>query len=262
MKKNIALGFIAGSMAFAIPAFGQADDVADAEKAVADIEAELLKAKNNLAKRQKIAELREQLAKVESELVSSVRVNKDIATQSDSKKVEIQNKKSAEETKTAAEKSATEKFGGIELGAGLSFTYDIGKNDRITEAEIVNGIIRVKNSDNSRARIMLESHYFFKPRSKFFGLEKDMWGVGPFVAIQPGSEQIIEAIGLGIMFGFRRALDKPESFNLGFGIVIDPNTQILGDGLIANQPLPAGETEIRYKETSQAGAMAIASFSF
>ncbi|WP_156362232.1 hypothetical protein [Sphingomonas sp. Leaf208] len=158
-------------------------------------------------------------------------------------------------------------FGGIDFGIGISFTLDVGTSDRISDASLVNGIVRVNDEDNGRARIMLESHYLFTPPSNvdFLGLDNSgtekEWGFGPFIALQPGTEDVIEAIGMGLMFGFRRGKGD-ESFNLGFGVVIDPNTRILGEGVAANQPLTNGETEVRYREELQTGLLILSSFSF
>ena len=171
------------------------------------------------------------------------------------------------------ENRGRQKFGGLEFGVGISFTLDVGKTDRVREAELVNGVVRVKDEDNGRARIMLESHYFFKPCQSAdgqpiagcslpFGLKGGDFGWGPFMALQPGTDNIIEAVALGAMLGFRRPGEGSESFNLGLGVVVDPNTRVLGDGLIANQPLPAGETAIRYKEEMQTGLLLLASFGF
>jgi len=167
-----------------------------------------------------------------------------------------------QDRRSAAEKAASEKFGGIELGAGLSFTMDVGAHDRVKKASIIDDIVRIEDAKNTRARVMFESHYFFKPKRRLLGLEPDMWGIGPFIAAQPGSDEIIEAIGFGIMLGFRRDPVKSESFNVGLGWVMDPNTQILGDGINKNQPLPGNEKDIRYKQDSQAGIMGIISFTF
>ncbi|RXD05009.1 hypothetical protein EQZ23_07725 [Sphingomonas sp. UV9] len=178
---------------------------------------------------------------------------------------------------TAALAPPKQTFGGLDLGAGLSFTLDLGKLNRISRASAVNGIVRSDDQDNGRARIMLESHYFFTPCTwNFLGLKnpckaKDgwqvadpkeaRWGLGPFIAVQPGSDNIIDAIGMGIMVGARRE-QSAQSFNLGIGIVFDPNTRVLGDGIIENQPLPIGEIEVRYRETLQTGILVLTSFSF
>ena len=118
---------------------------------------------------------------------------------------------------------------------------------------------------NDVPRIMLETHYFFLPNRLFLGIDSvkpKEWGVGPFVGIQNGSNEVIEAIGAGVMLGFRRSVTAKGSFNIGVGGVVDPSVKVLGDGINKNQPLPAGETQIRYKETSQWGVLIITSYTF
>ena len=178
----------------------------------------------------------------------------------------IANEAAEFEAKQEAIKAGNRAFAGLELGVGLSFTIDRGERDRIGNAVLVNGLVRVDDQNNNRARVMLESHYFLTPGVG--GNNPDdptvrpaRWGIGPFVAIQPGSDEVIEAIGMGVMIGLRRG-DSGQSFNLGFGYVVDPNTRVLGDGLTADAPLPPGETEIRYKETAQSGILILSSFSF
>lgn len=172
----------------------------------------------------------------------------------------------------AQKSSRTEGLDGLKLGVGISATYDLGQNDRVSEATIINDIVQVTNQDNVRARIMLETHYFFAPEGSFLGLRNTYnpdteatdaeWGIGPFVAVQPGSGEIIEAIGFGVMIGFRRKDDSSNSFNVGVGVAFDPNTRTLGDGFVAGQPPPNGETEIRYLEQEQFGLLLLTSFSF
>ena len=119
------------------------------------------------------------------------------------------------------------------------------------------------DQENSPARIMLETHYFFKPESGFLGLVKPgAWGWGPFVAIQPGQEDIVDATAIGLMLGFRRDPMSSQSFNVGIGFVVDPNARVLGDGIAANKPLPGNETVIRFKEQEQGGLLFLTSFSF
>lgn len=159
-------------------------------------------------------------------------------------------------------KEKDRKFAGMNFGAGLSLTIDLGKHNRVDEAKIVNGVVRVTKESNDVPRLLLETHYFFKVKR----CNDYPWGYGPFIALQNGSDEVISAIGTGLMVGFRR-LDvdgnySSDSFNLGVGIMVDPKVKILGDGITENQPLPVGETEIRYKETSQIGLLLIASFSF
>ncbi len=98
---------------------------------------------------------------------------------------------------------------------------------------------------------------------KIDSLHSGRWGWGPFVALQPGTNDIIEAIAVGLMIGFRRPDDiKGSSWNVGIGYVTDPNVRILADGFVENQPPPGNETEVRFKEISQDGVVLLFSFSF
>jgi len=154
-------------------------------------------------------------------------------------------------------------WAGINWGIGISLTHDLGSNDRVDEARVVNGIVRVEDDNNEIPRIMLETHWYFTPDNDFpLGLaKKDHWGVGPFLAIQPGGDNIVDALGFGAMLGFRRG-EENQSFNFGLGAIVDPDTQILGDGIEEGKPLPAGETEVRFKKTDQWGLLALFAFSF
>ena len=173
-----------------------------------------------------------------------------------------------------------QKFGGLDFGIGISYTGDIGIHDRIGGAEVdPNGIVRITDTNDVNARIMLESHYFFTPVGRsLLGVRNHpdtqdgdgnvikagakLWGIGPFVALRPGTDSVIDAIGAGVMIGFRKSSSSSESFNFGIGAVVDPNVQILGDGIVPNKPLPANETKVRFRETSQAGVLLLTSFSF
>ncbi len=157
-------------------------------------------------------------------------------------------------------------FAGLDFGVGLSFSVDIGVRDRIVSATLVDNLVRIEDENNDRARVMLESHYFFTPGvGSAIGDGEDVklarWGIGPFVALQPGTDEVIEAVGMGVMVGFRRG-QTGQSFNVGLGYVVDPNTRVLGDGIVKNKPLPGNETEIRFKDVAQTGWLILTSFSF
>jgi hypothetical protein len=101
------------------------------------------------------------------------------------------------------------------------------------------------------------------------------WAWGPFIAVEvgggtnatpSGSNNPITGYALGWMIGFRHptaaTTSSTQSWNFGVGLRIDPHAQVLGDGIVANQLLPAGETAIRYKNEPRAGVMLLSSFSF
>jgi hypothetical protein len=186
---------------------------------------------------------------------------------------------------------AGKKFTSARFGAGISLTTDLHGDSRVDEAEIVDGVVRIKKDSDVRARVMLETHVFAKGFKYLPVVEEEddgddddneprismrradsapevarvpMVGLGPFVAIQPGSDQIIDAVALGIMVGFRRtqSLKDSSSLNIGFGYVVDPDTQLLGEGIEPNKPLPGNETQIRFRHTSQGGILFLTSFSF
>lgn len=238
--------------------------VADAEKEAAEIDAKY--AKDAASARQKVYDAKVAQAekdirdlKVAQEKEVAARAFLKSAAQGTSPDPEKDEAKGGGSSETS--ESGARDFAGLKLGVGLSLTVDIGSSDRVIEATVVNGIVRAVKTDNSKPRIMLESHYFFTPDSKFLTKKSGDWGLGPFVAIRPGSEEVIDAIAFGGMIGFR-FLDTPKSFNIGLGLVIDPSVQILGEGIKLNQPLPEGETEVRYRETSQKGLLGMVSFNF
>lgn len=245
-------------------------EIAAAEKAVADANEKLkaariaeaerdIAAADAMALKAKVA--RDYLASVQQPIAASSAVADKPAT--DTRTAGADTKKPDDGSSSGEpDTSGTQEFGGIKFGVGMSMTIDIGKSQRVVEAAVVDGIVRAVKTDNSKARIMLESHYFFTPNYSLFGLDADMWGIGPFLAVRPGSNDVIDAIAFGGMIGFRYAENSKSSFNIGMGLVIDPNVQILGKGLDLNKPLPGNETEIRYRETSQKGLLGMVSFSF
>lgn len=179
-----------------------------------------------------------------------------------------------------------QKFGGIDYGLGIAWTSDLGDNKRIRDVELVDGLVRVSKSDNVRARIVLESHYLFTPQglpfsfNRFLGLEpnepatyragtneiikpaRNSWGFGPFVALQPGTDSVIDAIGGGILLGLKRPGAGSASFNIGLGLIWDIDARVLGDGIEENKPLPGNETEVRIKTRDQKGILLMTSYSF
>ncbi len=168
---------------------------------------------------------------------------------------------------------ADSRFRGFGFGVALGVTIDLGSNDRIDEASIdSNNIVRVDKESNVNAGFLLESHYFFTPDYNllWFGPEAGDWGVGPFVAVQPGSDDIIEGAGIGLMLGMKRAdlfmkdiqSDLGDSFNLGVGFFVNPDEQILRDDFEKNEAAPTGATEVRFKKKHQTGLVVLFSYSF
>jgi len=158
------------------------------------------------------------------------------------------------------QKAATKDFLGVSLGVSFGVSFDAEAGDRVDEAEVVNGIVRVKKESNARPRVLLEAHHFWPINAKDPDIAK--MGLGPFAAIQGSDKEVVEGFAFGLMLGLKRKPISPSSFNIGFGFVVDPSVKTLGDGLAANQPLPTGETQVRLKEESRVGVVLLVSFAF
>jgi hypothetical protein len=177
---------------------------------------------------------------------------------------------SGSSTTLSASDNLKNNFGfGIALGLSTNVT---GPNI-VTNATIdANGIVRVNTRANTAAGFMLESHYYIFPRisaDMLSGAKPDnrSWGIGPFVAAQPGSSQIIQAVGAGVMLGFRRPKGStPSGFGLGVGYEAIPAAQILGSEFVPGQPAPVGPTgsplPIRYETQDKGSLLLVLSVTF
>lgn len=189
--------------------------------------------------------------------------------------IEAENEEGEKEEYQLIEREKLTAWQGWGFGVGVSLTQDFGGEDRIESVSLdENGIVRVDKETNSLARIGLETHYFGDCRF-VLGDWLEGWlgegdcGIGPFLAVQPGEDDIIDAIGFGAMIGFRKApLNVLEndtfnnSFNIGIGAIVDPETTVLGTDVRENEALPDGETTVRTREEYQWGLLVLFSFAF
>ena len=111
---------------------------------------------------------------------------------------------------------------------------------------------------NTHAGLMLEMHYF--------PWKNDRFGHSPFVAAQPGSDEIITAIGMGWMFGWKVSAAGNKGFALGFGYSAQPTAKVLGDEFVENQPAPKGPDDkplaVRLQTRDKGAVLFISSFVF
>ena len=155
------------------------------------------------------------------------------------------------------QKSQEKVFGGFNVGAGVMVGFDLGNKQRVQKASVVNGVVRIDQASSSNIGVIAEVHKLYQYDSK-----GGQWGYGPYVGlVLSGENNIINAASAGVMFGFLPKGDK-QSLNIGVGAMVTPNAQVLGDGIEANQPLPAGETGVRYKNTTIYGVAVAISFGF
>ena len=149
------------------------------------------------------------------------------------------------------EKAADANFIGFNWGLGIGYGFGQGP-ERITEAEVVNGIVRVKEDKTDGIRAVLEAHHFFDGRRGRFG-----WG--PFASVQLGKDGASAvAFAVGLMAGWKDQGDKTSagSWNIAVGYEFGQDVKVLGDGIEPNAPLPTGEAQVRYK-TQPADALLV-----
>jgi len=191
---------------------------------------------------------------------------------SDDAKAELQ-QKTAKESKDLGNALSDFKRGG-----GVGLTVAPQAKGRIDEAAVVNGKIVVTQQNTNAARLMFEYHQLFTTnvltskgraaaRRQLLQCEANpidcpMYGVGPFLALQTSQDDLIASVGLGIMMGIRNDPRKNTSFNIGIGVQWDSKVKELADGFKAGQPLPAGEKDIRFKESGKARLMLAISLGF
>jgi hypothetical protein len=172
------------------------------------------------------------------------------------------------------------------LGFGAGVALSFGQS-RVNSAVAVGpkNIVRVTDNSPVSAGLVFETHYFFEQQpTQILGSALPItWGHGPFVAldastdasaISTASSTIFAGVSVGWMVGFRR-LTPPltsqapvytadnNSWNFGVGFHVNPKATVLGDGIFANMPLPAGETNpVRLKSESRFGVMLLTSYAF
>jgi hypothetical protein len=125
---------------------------------------------------------------------------------------------------------------------------------------------------------VLEAHYFFKEwQTEYhagctdarYRFNCNNIAIGPFVALEIGGgggatteAGPITGYALGMMVGLHHPdAPKTSSWNFGLGFRVDPKSKVLGDGLVANQPIPPGD-QFRTKLEPRYGIMLLSSFSF
>lgn len=142
-------------------------------------------------------------------------------------------------------------FQRLGFGLGLGWTHNLGPR-RVDSVTVVNRIVRIDNERNDLVRFMPEMHLWIDR------WDEQRWSWGPFLTVAPGS-RIIDAVGFGLMMGYRPHRQDQYSFNVGIGGTLDLDARVLGDGLIANEPLPPRETTARTKQTTAAGLLLLLS---
>ncbi len=165
------------------------------------------------------------------------------------------------------------------FGAGIGAISSTG-DDRVESAEVVNNQIVVTEDDDLSLGPIMEAHALVFTLNHLWALHDDKGRVyvtrekpcqaaalfptvahGPFVALQLDSDQLVSALGVGWMVGFRMK-QSDSSLNVGLAYTLQSDVKTLADGFNEGQALPAGQTAIQY-HTGRGSALAlVVSFGF
>jgi len=193
------------------------------------------------------------------------------------------------ETATQMEE-ATKDFLGLKWGLGIGVMGGFGGGTAVEKASVVgtDKIVRVDEEGDMRPQMFLEMHVLlvdldgkmenwrnYKQKKANYWRKKDgagpptlqedeapLRGFGPFIALQGDDDKVIDALAVGVMWGFRRDAKATNSVNVGVGLSFDPSVQVLGHGIKEGRKLPEGETEVRFKKEGRFGWALMASFTF
>ena len=159
----------------------------------------------------------------------------------------------------AKNKLSSKDFESDYFSTGLYANFDLGARKRVKTASLdANGIVRVEDGNSSQVGFYIQAHRFFSSKSP-----NSAHGV--FIGIVPSPDGIISAAALGYVYGRRPKasfVSEKSSLNLGIGLSMSPNVNVLGDEINVNHPLPAGEAQIRYKRTTIFGVIMSVTFGF
>lgn len=157
---------------------------------------------------------------------------------------------------------AQQLYQGFNWGVGLGYSFGMG-GQRVESAEVVNGVLRVQSDVTDQPRLVLELHAHLKTWPRANGA---LLAIGPFASIQTAKGESggdsLSSFAVGVMFGIQDEAKSTTGWNLGVGYVYDSNVQLLGRGLEDGQPLPTGETEVRFRRASAGGVMVMFSRQF
>ena len=144
------------------------------------------------------------------------------------------------------------------FGIGLYMNADLGRQKRVKNARVVGGVVRVDEDQSAQLGFLLEAHKFLNSLNTI-----KKWVHGPFVGVVTNGQSGVDGGILGYMWGASPdGKANTQTLNIGIGLSVTPRAQVLGDGIRNGEPLPPGETEVRFKQTTLYGVSFVVSFGF
>ncbi len=123
-------------------------------------------------------------------------------------------------------------FAGLGFGVGFAFTDSLTADLVAPEdVRVVDDVLQVSRVQNVNAGLVFESHVTFP--------WKNWLAIGPYLSITPGADELVQGVGLGILFELNRPALNPEtnrfesapvSFNIGIGLNVLFEANVLRPG--------------------------------
>jgi hypothetical protein len=146
-------------------------------------------------------------------------------------------------------------------GWGVGIAFVNSDREIVSNASIVDGVVRVTDGQRNSATLLVAKHWYFsghRLRSPDPVCTVGFWGgcLGLMAGVGvgstgTGSSQVISLIGGGLIYGWNRDNTDVQKagHNLGIGIGRSFGVQTLGNGFHADAAPPAGETQVRYQKS-------------
>jgi hypothetical protein len=166
------------------------------------------------------------------------------------------------ETEESSKQLGGEKdFIGVKWGVGVGVSYAF--DDVIDDAQVIDGVVRVKKDLTYQPRVILEFHKYLWCHKKRTDGSPIETGCGPFAAVASRDDKVVSGVALGFMYGWKTGTGAESSgFSVGLGLMLDAAAQELGKGFKDGQPPPADQPTIFTKERSALSAILFATKTF
>ena len=148
-------------------------------------------------------------------------------------------------------------FIGLKWGIGVGYSH--GFDEIVDEAEIIDGVVRVKKDLTEQPRVIFEFHNYRWCHRKGRSDGDDLpikTGCGPFAAVATRDDKVVSGVAAGWMYGWKTGTGTDASgFSVGVGVILDSGGKVLGDGFKDGEAPPVGATEVLLKEKSVASGV-------
>lgn len=142
------------------------------------------------------------------------------------------------------------------------------KSDRVSEAEIREGVVRAKAEDDAVVSLGLQASFpvvhrsVYRRRKQTNGSRAEYekvfeWGVGPYVGVSSSTTEVIDALGIGLQYSAKRYFGGVV---LGCGFTIDPDAKFLADDFVDGEAVGEGVQSVQFKKKPAYGFQMMISF--